>query len=79
LRKWLQFDPFADEECRSCVALPVCMVGCAHHAMDPIQYENRCSTFRYTYREQIDMLIEREARGELTSSSPAKRPALDTR
>jgi uncharacterized protein len=79
LRKWLQFDPFADDECRSCVALPVCMGGCAHHAMDPIQYENRCSTFRYTYREQIDMLIEREARGELTSSTPTKRQALDTR
>lgn len=53
LQKWLKHDPFANAECRGCIALPVCMGGCAHHAMDPIQYENRCGTFRHTYREQV--------------------------
>jgi len=53
LQKWLKYDPFTDDECRSCIALPVCMGGCAHHAMDPVQYENRCSTFRHTCREEI--------------------------
>jgi len=53
LNKWLKYDPFADPECHNCVALPGCMGGCAHHAMDLNQYENRCGTFRHTYREQI--------------------------
>jgi uncharacterized protein len=53
LEKWLKYDPFADPECQTCIALPVCMGGCAHHGMDLLQYENRCGTFRHTYREQI--------------------------
>jgi uncharacterized protein len=58
LNKWLSYDPFADSECRSCIALPVCMGGCAHHAMDAAQYENRCGTFRHTYREQVSQFAE---------------------
>jgi uncharacterized protein len=53
LNKWLSYDPFANGECRSCIALPVCMGGCAHHAMNSKQYENRCGTFRHTFREQV--------------------------
>jgi uncharacterized protein len=53
MQKWLKYDPFADPECRSCIALPVCMGGCAHHGMDLLQYENRCGSFRHTYKEQI--------------------------
>jgi len=53
LHKWLKYDPFANSECRSCIALPVCMGGCAHHAMDPHLYENRCGTFRHNYKEQV--------------------------
>jgi uncharacterized protein len=58
LRRWLEYDPFTDEECRSCIALPVCMGGCAHHSMDVLQHENRCSTFRHTYREQVTSFVE---------------------
>jgi uncharacterized protein len=58
LQKWLKYDPFADAECRSCIALPVCMGGCAHHAMNLLQYENRCGTFRHTYREQVLAFVE---------------------
>jgi uncharacterized protein len=53
MQKWLKYDPFSDAECRSCIALPVCMGGCAHHGMDLLQHENRCGSFRHTYREQI--------------------------
>jgi uncharacterized protein len=53
LNKWLSYDPFANSECRSCIALPVCMGGCPHHAMNSMQYENRCGTFRHTFREQV--------------------------
>jgi len=64
MQKWLKYDPFADPECRQCIALPVCMGGCAHHAMDLLQYENRCGTFRHTYREQVlDFVEAAERRG----------------
>ncbi len=53
MERWLKYDPFRDKECRSCVALPVCMGGCAHHGMNALLYENRCHTFRHTYQEQI--------------------------
>lgn len=51
--KWLEYDPFSNAECAQCIALPVCMGGCAHHAMDPGQYANRCGSFRFTYQEQV--------------------------
>lgn len=53
LRRWLAYDPLSNQECRSCIALPVCMGGCAHHGMDIRQYDNRCGTFRYTYKEKV--------------------------
>jgi len=59
INKWMAYDPFANAECRSCIALPVCMGGCAHHALDRLQYENRCGTFRHSYREQVTDFVER--------------------
>jgi uncharacterized protein len=58
LHKWLHYDPFRDDECCSCIALPVCMGGCAHHAMDVKLYPNRCSSFRETFREQVDGFVD---------------------
>jgi uncharacterized protein len=64
LQKWLKYDPFADQECRSCVALPGCMGGCAHHSLVDGLHDNRCDTFRYTYREQVDDYVRKaEDRG----------------
>ena len=45
LAKWLADDPFSNDECRSCIALPVCMGGCAHHAFDKLQYEIAAAAF----------------------------------
>ena len=59
--KWLEYDPFADDECRACIALPVCMGGCAHHAMDPLQHENRCGSFRYNYQELVESYVDQES------------------
>ena len=53
LSKWLTYDPFADDECRSCRALPVCMGGCAYHAMDPRTRDSRCSTFRFSQSASV--------------------------
>lgn len=61
LQRWLNYDPFSDPECRSCIAAPVCMGGCAHHAMDLLQRENRCDPFRHTYKEQILAFVETAA------------------
>jgi uncharacterized protein len=80
--KWRDFDPFADSECRNCIALPVCMGGCAHHAMDPNLYDSRCSTFRWTYAQQIERFVEdaeaRTQRGEATVVAE-REVAIDTR
>ncbi len=58
LHKWMRYSPFSNDECRSCIALPVCMGGCASHAMVPAHYEDRCGTFRHTYQEQVLAFIE---------------------
>ena len=60
--RWLTYEPFEDDECRQCPALPVCMGGCAYHAMDPRLHDSRCSTFRYTHRQQVSDLIRRRSR-----------------
>jgi uncharacterized protein len=51
--KWLRYDPFADEGCRSCIALPTCMGGCAHNEMT-FPGDSKCSTFRLTHRRQVE-------------------------
>lgn len=58
VRRWLGYDPFEDEECRRCIALPVCMGGCAHHAMNPALFEDRCTTYRYHHTERVTQFIE---------------------
>jgi uncharacterized protein len=80
LSKWLGYDPFADTECSNCIALPVCMGGCAHHAMDPQQRANRCGTFRHTYQEQVLAFVaavERDGASEIREAiPPGPRPKL---
>lgn len=71
LEKWLKYDPFADAECRECIALPVCMGGCAHHALDPKLYANRCDTFRYTWQEQVGRYIDMAEREGLSGLASA--------
>jgi len=58
LSKWLKYDPVSDRECSTCIALPGCMGGCAQHAMDLIQHDNRCGTFRHNYRDRISTFVE---------------------
>jgi uncharacterized protein len=80
-QRWLSYDPFSDEECRGCIALPVCMGGCAHHGMDVIQHENRCSTFRTNFAEQVVMFVDDAARNgthaTVAPAGPVRR--MDTR
>lgn len=61
--KWLRYDPFADEGCRSCIALPTCMGGCPHNQMT-FPGDAKCSTFRLTHRRQVEeYAAAAEARG----------------
>jgi uncharacterized protein len=76
--KWLTYDPFADEECRSCIALPICMGGCAHHSMDAKLHDSRCSTFRATHVEQVEAYVTAtQHAGEPGSSHPHVLPLVD--
>lgn len=58
LGKWLEYDPLSDPGCQTCVAMPVCMGGCAHHAMDSLQHEHRCDSFRFNYAERVRDFVE---------------------
>jgi uncharacterized protein len=70
--KWLRYDPFTDDDCRSCIALPGCMGGCAHHQMtDP--GDSKCSTFRLTYRQQVEEYVDA---AEGSGVAPGLRRAL---
>jgi len=74
MRRWLSYDPFKNDECVSCIALPVCMGGCAHHAMDINLYEDRCGTFRFNYEERVSDFIEAR-RGAAVAVAPPQRRA----
>jgi uncharacterized protein len=75
--KWLNYDPFHDDECSSCVALPVCMGGCAHHAMDARLHDSRCSTFRSTHVEQVERYVAAaESAGTPGSHHPRLLPVV---
>lgn len=63
LKKWLSYDPFTDEECASCVALPVCMGGCTLYARTPELHDNRCSTFRTHHVERVTAAVNLAGRG----------------
>lgn len=75
--RWLGYTPFNDDECVNCIALPVCMGGCAHHAMDKKLFGDRCSTFRYEHRERVIQFIDHLYAHSEASAVPAsagKRP-----
>ena len=73
--KWLSYDPFADQGCRSCIALPGCMGGCAHHQMiEP--GDSKCSTFRLTYREQVAEYAATAAAADATGLRHALLPLV---
>lgn len=52
LQRYLDWNPLADEQCRDCRLLPICMGGCPHqrirHGVD-----TDCSTWRYNLLETL--------------------------
>jgi uncharacterized protein len=71
--KWLRYDPFTDDGCRGCIALPTCMGGCAHHAFGDGPDDSKCSTFRLSHRRQVEEYVEA---AEAAGSSTGLRHAL---
>jgi uncharacterized protein len=69
VRKWIDYDPFTDTDCRRCIALPVCMGGCAAHALDPDQHENRCGSFRFAHERQVGQFVDVLAGRDVTRLS----------
>lgn len=61
VKRWFDYDPFADDDCMNCVALPVCMGGCALFAMTPDLEDRRCSTFRDNHQQEIRDVIEQSS------------------
>jgi uncharacterized protein len=73
--KWLRYNPFADEGCRSCIALPTCMGGCAHNEMaEP--GDSKCSTFRLTHRRQVEEYAAAAEAGTLTKPTHRQLPIV---
>jgi uncharacterized protein len=73
--KWLRYDPFTDEGCRSCIALPTCMGGCAHHQMTN-PGDSKCSTFRLTYRQQVEEYAASAEAGGVTEGHRRTLPVV---
>ena len=57
LARWLTYHPVDDPTCSTCVALPVCMGGCAHHHFNSDDTEARCGTFRHNHAERAAALV----------------------
>lgn len=52
VRLFDDFSPFRDRQCRSCVALPVCMGGCPASKRHS-DHDEQCRTFRHNHRQRI--------------------------
>ena len=67
-RRWLDWTPFADAECRACKLLPVCAGSCAYKALHPDQMYGEsavrpCLSWRYNINERL--LQQAEAAGAI--------------
>lgn len=67
-RDFVDYDPFADDQCRSCTALPGCMGGCAHLALHSDDRDAQCSTFRFQRHARVEAAAL-AVLGELTPPS----------
>jgi uncharacterized protein len=61
LQKWLEYHPADDPHCSTCIAMPVCMGGCAHHDFHTDDREARCGSFRHNHVGRVTELLRRSA------------------
>ncbi len=74
LGPWLTYDPFSDPDCRSCIALPSCMGGCAVRQMFGAQRDDKCGSFRYHHEQ----LVRQAALARLGRSEDIELPVFDS-
>lgn len=71
LLRWLGWDPFEVDECRSCAVLPLCMGGCSYaRVRHGAGAELGCLTLRYNIDEIVNLFGEQMSNsrvGEFTS------------
>jgi uncharacterized protein len=58
LDPWLRYHPADDLDCSSCIAMPVCMGGCAHHHFHGLEPDARCGAFRHNHVGRITQLLQ---------------------
>jgi uncharacterized protein len=60
LVKWLGWDPFEIDECRTCKVLPLCMGGCSHKIMaSGLDIDRGCLALRFTMEDIVEIVGER--------------------
>ncbi len=59
LHKWFRYHPADDPQCSTCIAMPVCMGGCAHHDFHTDDREARCGSFRHNHAERVTEYLRR--------------------
>jgi uncharacterized protein len=65
LVKWMGWDPFEIEECRTCTVLPLCMGGCSHKIMNSgLDIERGCLKLRFTMEQVIETVGNRLAKNK---------------
>ncbi|MFY9824037.1 MAG: radical SAM protein [Thermoanaerobaculia bacterium] len=65
LVKWMGWDPFEIEECRTCKVLPLCMGGCSHKIMNSgLDIERGCLKLRFTMEQVIETVGHRLAKNK---------------
>lgn len=55
--KWVDYDPFKNEGCTNCKALPICFSGCPWEAMKGVPTEERCHPLKTGLSEYLDFFF----------------------
>lgn len=67
LARYMNWDPFSDQECVECNYLPICGGGCPYLAMHT-QQKKSCTDFRFNLKEMLMMKYE-ELKRQMTKTS----------
>ena len=59
LDRWMAYHPADDPQCSTCIAMPVCMGGCAHHEFHSDDREARCGSFRHNHLDRVGEALRR--------------------
>ncbi|MEZ5143512.1 MAG: radical SAM protein [Acidimicrobiales bacterium] len=76
LDRWFTYHPADEAQCSTCIAMPVCMGGCAHHHFNSADPEARCGAFRHNHVGRITQVLERMM--GVGPGDPVPLPRFDT-